>query len=377
MSGNHCIHRERILDDGSPIWQVQSLVLKVLNKVNRWTMTLSSADGTVRLMQVDETTQSESEKNKIDASALKITCSHILLGMNQVFPSPSQKILGYSQCQIIRNYVGEDDMTGDIVIVALDFTGMVRVWIFQHDQLTTTLADDKPTEVHSDHEFLLADSTGISMALCPPNLYGHGDIVAAFPCLDGSIAMVALGISTPMAKKPALPVGSIIERCGSGDTPLSICWHPLERTLAVGRSDGLVDIIPLRKKGHCRLTQHSKPVRTVQFTPDGSLLVTCCDGGFLAVWDVGGKQKTLVHHVVNAHSSWILDVVTLPDSRKFVTSGADGVIHVWKLDAMITPAHTFHTDHKNWTVAITRNKKPERLVSGSEDGWVQVFSLDS
>jgi WD40 repeat protein len=348
-----------------------------MNKIDQWTMALSSADGIVRLMQVNETTQSGSGNKKIDASALKVTCSHILLGINQVFPSPIQKITGYSQTQITRNYVGEDDMSGDIVIVALDFTGMVRVWCFQNDQLTAAENTDNPSEVCSDHQFSLIDSTGTSMALCPPNLYGHGDMVAAFPCLDGSIAIVALGIATPMAKKPASVAGSIIERWGTGDTPLSICWHPLELTFAVGRSDGLVEIIPLRKKGHCRLTQHSKPVRALQFTPDGSLLVTCCDGGFLAVWDVGGRQKTLVHHVVNAHSSWILAVVTLSDSQRFITSGADGVIHVWKLDAMSTPCHTLHTDHKNWTVAITRNKKPERLVSGSEDGWVHVFSLDS
>jgi WD40 repeat protein len=68
-------------------------------------------------------------------------------------------------------------------------------------------------------------------------------------------------------------------------------------------------------------------------------------------------------HVVNAHSSWILGVSTLADSRRFVTSGADGKIHVWQLDSMYEPSDTFHTDGNNWAITITQNRKPQRLVA--------------
>ena len=30
----------------------------------------------------------------------------------------------------------------------------------------------------------------------------------------------------------------------------------------------------------------------------------------------------------------------------------------------------------NWAIALVQNREPQRLVTGSENGWVQVFSID-
>jgi hypothetical protein len=34
-----------------------------------------------------------------------------------VFPPPPQTAIGCSQCQFVRNYVGDDDMSGDVVVL--------------------------------------------------------------------------------------------------------------------------------------------------------------------------------------------------------------------------------------------------------------------
>jgi len=166
-------------------------------------------------------------------------------------------------------------------------------------------------------------------------------------------------------------------------------WHPTKCLLAVGRMDGAVD---LYSTGHDdnnnnnynsdssgrrlhRLHHHSSPVRAVAFTPDGQILLTGSDEGMLCVWDMNRKNgPALVHHVVLAHKSWILDVSPV-DKRRFVTSGADQQIHVWSLGQGYAPLHTFHCDSIPWTIYANGNN--ERLVTGTDHGWLQISSLDA
>jgi len=337
----------------------------------------AGADGIVRIFCVREKEASED----LDASALSMTCTHVLLGTNQVFPPPSssQTLVGCTQCQVVRNYVGDDDNAGAILIISLDFTGRLRVWTLEDEDFVGAAAaesEGEPKQLRAKDEFVVENATGTLLAATPPNLAGNGDLTAAVACLDGSISIVALGMATPNAKKEPSPVGTILYRWGSGSTPMSLCWHPTQLKIAIGRKDGVVEIITPTKKGQHRLTHHSGPVRTVGFTPDGQLLMTGSDDGSLAVWDVNRQVPTVVHHVVNAHASWILGISPLADSRRFVTAGADGKIHVWQLGTMHAPSHTFHIDQTSWTICASHRTEPQRLVSGSDKGWIQVFSMD-
>ena len=367
--GYRTSHREQLLKDEAPIWQVRALSFSRSTSV--WTLLVAAADGIVRIFRVSEKTAS----NELDASALSLESTHVLLGTNQVYAPPSQSSIGCCQCQVIRNYIGDDDMSGDFVVVALDIIGTMRVWIFQEDHFNQEVLDT-PNQMRSLHEFVIMDATGTLMAVCPPNLHGQGDLKVAVACLDGAIAIVALGIATPQAKTKESSPGTILDRLGSGSTPLSLCWHPNDVTIAVGRIDGLVELVHLTHKSHHRLTHHSEPVRAVDFTPDGALLITGCDGGHLAVWDIGGDQKMLVHHVMHAHTTWVLGICAMSDSQRFATTGADGKIHIWTLNTLHSPTRTFHIDQCNWTIALTKNKEPQRLVSGSDKGWLHIFTLD-
>jgi hypothetical protein len=369
MSGYRNLHREKILEDDAPIWQLQARSFS--KSTDEWSVLSASADGIVRIFRIKE----KEASNDLDASALSMTCTHALLGTNQVFPPPSQTLVGCSQCHVIRNYVGDDKMAGDIVIIALELTGRLRVWTLSDDAFVGA-TEAEPKQVRAQHEFIVENATGTLIAATPPNLSGNGDLTVAVACLDGSIAMVALGIATPSAKKEPSPVGTILDRWGSGSTPMSLCWHPTQLKIAIGRKDGLVEIISATKKGQHRLIHHSGTVRTVAYTPDGQLLIAGSDDGSLAVWDMNRQVPTIVHHVVNAHDSWILGVSPLADSRRFVTAGQDEKIHVWQLGTMHAPTHTFHIDQTSWTIGTSYGADPQRLVSGSDKGWIQVFSLD-
>ena len=368
MSGYRSLHREQVGE--SPIWQVQSSILQPSGTA--WCLWTASADGCVRVYRVQE----KGVQDELNASALTLTCTHAFIGASQVYPPPTSSLLGCSQVCVGRNYVGEDDMAGDLVITSLELAGRVRVWTCDPSLFDSTVEENAPVRLTATHEFTVEGATGTALAYCPPNISGHGNVLVAVACLDGSVAMVSTGLSTPSATKDASPAGTVLDKWGSGSIAMSLVWHPSQHILVVGRKDGVIDIIPATKKGQHRLLRHSSPVRAVAYTPDAELLITGSDEGLLCVWDVNRKAPTLVHHVVQAHTSWILSISAMADSRRFLTCGADRKIHIWSVGQIYAPMHTFQSDNTVWTTHVTPQRDPQRLITGSENGWLQIYSLD-
>lgn len=369
----------------------------------RWRIWLACGDGLVRGYLIQEKTL-EMQNDVLDASACSCVWTHALMGegesrrlmMERELVGEDKKELpqvaiGCSQVQVARNYVGDDDTAGDLLVISLDMVGTVRIWALEEDMdqelnksEELTMSGTKPAAPKATNEFQLKAATGTVLRICPPKVSGVGDVLIALPCLDGTIAIVATGVVTPKASKPPMPPGTIVERWSKGGAiALSTSWHPVKKAVAVGRQDGLVEIVGDRSH---RLIQHETPVRAVEFTPDGALLATASDDGMLCVWDTSRVVPVLVHHVVQAHSSWILSLATLSDSRRIVTTGADCRVHVWSAGQMNQALHSFTSDNTAWTIhaqtsrnyqqSIIAGRTPPRLVSGSENGRIQIYSLE-
>mmetsp|Transcript_26899 Transcript_26899/g.41187 ORF Transcript_26899/g.41187 Transcript_26899/m.41187 type:complete len:407 (-) Transcript_26899:38-1258(-) len=406
MSGYRTIHREQVSSESAPLWQVQSTTtvsslqqqqqIHQSNGGSSWRIWTASGDGKVYSYQVQEKKVDSTKKDdELNAASMILVPTHALLGPTQTM-APMKTALGCTQVSIQRNYVGEDTAAGDYCIASMELSGRVRVWTIHQDLDKSNKSPPPPQDsespkmeqIVSDHEFHVPSSSGTTLTICPPQLFGHGNVMVAVGCVDdGSIQLVSTGIVTPQCTKEPDPPGQILQSWGGGAVPTRMAWHPTECQLAVGRMDGAVDLYaggtdeysstnnhPNGRRLH-RLHHHSSPVRAVAFTPDGQILLTGSDEGMLCVWDVNRRNgPALVHHVVLAHTSWILDVTTI-DKRRFVTSGADQQIHVWSLGQGYAPLHTFHCDSIPWT--IHANGTNERLVIGTDHGWLQVSSLDA
>lgn len=419
MSGYRNLHREQI--ESTAIWSVATSPLLLTKQQSPqqtqsayrvWT---ASADGLVRAYHVQE--KGMKDKDSLDASALSMTCTHVLLGSTQTYNKDEQDTetlttaLGCSQVSVTRNYAGDDTAAGDLVVASLEMAGRVRVWIFPENEDAKKTEQIQQQQLKASQEFTVDNATGTTLLLCPPKNWSNrnNDVMVAVGCLDGTIAIVATGIQTPQRMdaanpKEPTPAGTVLERLGSQGSalPLSMTSHPTAPVLAVGR-DGQIDVLASTnhtqqqyRRHRLRLPgfdhhQEGSVIRAITYTPDGALLCAGNDGGMLAVWDVSSHNNTasppLVHHIVQAHASWILDITALPDSRRFISCGADRKLHVWRLDQMYQPIHTFDSDQTVWTLAV-RNEKSEktttatttkqqpRLVAGTETGWLQILSLD-
>lgn len=403
MSGYRSIHRENI---GSfPIWQLVCSPVLSKNRVNAaacWRVWCCCGDGAVRGFLVIEKTLEQ--KDTLDAAACNFILTHTLLGSSQQNnsssnPSEQQQqenqevsTIGCSQIQVVRNYVGDDDAAGDLIVVTLDLSGKIRIWVLSEEMDDDLLLEiDDVSSCRSsvsfpviDQEFIIEGATGTCLKILPPNVYGVGDILLAVPCLDGTIALVATGLSTLKSTKYKTEAGVIVERWSKNATnSIALCgsFHPKKKSFAVGRQDGLVEIFEKGNERCHRLIHHETPVRALSFTPDGNLLLTSSDDGMLCMWDTSRPKRVvpvLVHHVVQSHTTWILDIKPLLDSRRFVSCGMDQQLQVWSAGEMDNRAlHSFTSDDSVWTIDTISSSTQTRLVSGSENGGLHIYTLES
>ena len=110
------------------------------------------------------------QRNELDAAACDIILTHVLLGASQEIPNAEEDVnemscLGCSQIQVVRNYTGEDDDAGSLIIVSSDLAGKIRVWELPEDMDNELSPNDgcvdNPSSPKIAQEFCVDNATGI------------------------------------------------------------------------------------------------------------------------------------------------------------------------------------------------------------------------
>ncbi|HEU5352924.1 MAG TPA: P-loop NTPase fold protein [Actinocrinis sp.] len=112
-------------------------------------------------------------------------------------------------------------------------------------------------------------------------------------------------------------------------TALSLAFPPDSRRLAVGTTEGAVQVYDLTAPLPRLITTysgHSGPAYGVAYSPDGSNLTTAGDDGAIRLWTA--EQDAEPVELVG-HYSEILSVACSPDGRRIATGDVDGVVRVW------------------------------------------------
>ena len=116
-----------------------------------------------------------------------------------------------------------------------------------------------------------------------------------------------------------------------------------KQRFAAGCSDGTVRLFDMRGQGGSDAesvawtTLHTNECRSVDFSPDGTLLLSGAFDQSFAIWDTtvacqAGDEGNLklVHHQRNAHSDKVLQVKWHPICPAIATSSADRSVRLWK-----------------------------------------------
>lgn len=230
MSGYRTLHREGRQDGGdsaknSPVWSVKfspcpqsrpkssSPAAASASTPAPLRLLTSSGDGLVRAYALIDKSASGpgGDNSPLDATALKMNLTDVLLGSDQVYPTPdgpeAELTLGAPAVDSVRNYTGSDPNAGAEVTASLELDGTVRVWV--REEQPAVAADDGAGEtgeeggggakkVRALHDFLVENAAGTTLSLRPTSLgaahhdgYPRGaEVVAvAAGCLDGSVAL--------------------------------------------------------------------------------------------------------------------------------------------------------------------------------------------
>jgi hypothetical protein len=107
----------------------------------------------------------------------------------------------------------------------------------------------------------------------------------------------------------------------------AVSFGPKGRLLAVGRADGLVDILEVASGKAIRaLSGHSGPVSALTFSRDGRLLASGGPDHLLHVWETATGAELLA---LAGHTGTVRAAAFSPDGRMLLSGGAEGVGFVW------------------------------------------------
>lgn len=185
----------------------------------------------------------------------------------------------------------------------------------------------------------------------------------------------------------------------------SLAFYPKDARIVTGSTNGVVRIWDLKSpQQDIRLRMRYPPgvptdppsrVKSVAFSPDGSLIVAAGVDGVVRLWDAQTLEP-IAAEVAHA-KDWdgkdvqyeVWSVAFSPDSRRLATGSGYAVdkekydknfLQLWTIDRSrdqpLTRDGDPIVDHRGWDIfSVAFDRKGEQVVSSSYDGTVRVFDV--
>ena len=120
------------------------------------------------------------------------------------------------------------------------------------------------------------------------------------------------------------------------------------------------------------LEGHSKTVRSVAFSHDGTQLATGSSDTTIRIWNV---STWACESLLTGHSDWVRSVAFCPDGLRLATASDDKTIRIYEAFSG-RHLHTFE-GHGHFVYSIAFSHDGCQLVSGSADNEVKLWDMGS
>jgi WD40 repeat protein len=106
-------------------------------------------------------------------------------------------------------------------------------------------------------------------------------------------------------------------------------------TLATGLAIGAVNVSDFETgRQHTKLLGHTRPVRAIAFSRDGTRIATGSEDGSARVWNACHDPTSgATVCVFNGHESAVETVLFSPDGRRVVTASRDETVRIWDVES--------------------------------------------
>jgi WD repeat-containing protein 61 len=135
--------------------------------------------------------------------------------------------------------------------------------------------------------------------------------------------------------------------------------------------DGLIQVLDVSTQQLLyRIDEHTKPVRSVCFSPNGDLICSACEDREANIYDLRTGQCIFTF----CQEGMAMSIDASANRRHVVVGGSDGRVAVWDMGmGRLVEKWNTHRDIV-WSVKYDKTDSTgTRFASGGDDGVVQIF----
>jgi predicted NACHT family NTPase/tRNA A-37 threonylcarbamoyl transferase component Bud32 len=119
------------------------------------------------------------------------------------------------------------------------------------------------------------------------------------------------------------------------------------------------------------LEGHTDVIRSIAFSPDGSLLASGSDDNTIRIWRV---ENGSLYHTLEGHTRWIRSVAFSPDGSRIASGSDDNTVRLWLVEDGL-PLQSL-TEHQKPVFSVAFSSDGSLLASGSFDKRVLIWRVD-
>lgn len=159
-----------------------------------------------------------------------------------------------------------------------------------------------------------------------------------------------------------------IARWGSGNIN-RLAVSPDEQLVAIAAGTGIW-LYRLPQLELVRvMVSHSRPVRTLAWSPDSLQLASAGDDGIVRIWEVSSGLEV---NQLTGHTDWVRAVAWSPDGSQLASGGNDSFIIIW--NPLSGQEIKQLTGHDGAIRTLAWSPDSQRLASGSNDRTIRIWT---